>query len=439
MLEGTTPELPYLIIGGGASGVCLAAWLTAYGAKRVDVVEPSEMLGLGVAYSSNNKQHLLNVTPDRMDANPVDGYRGFCDWLRKETGKCDVKNYYPRQLYGEYLQSFVETIGQRTDLVHHRKKAVSFHRVTDGFAVTFDDGGVVATKNVIIAVGNLNPRPIAPDVNDVRIVEDPWATDFSELSGVKKVVVAGAGLTAIDVLVSLLEVAPNAEVDFCAAHPFTPPADVPTGPWQGAAGVPEESPSWTWHWCLEKLRENASPEWWISVMEGLKGQSNRIWGQWSASQRSSFVRHGLRLWLHHRHRTPPPSFTLLQRLLASGKVKIKHGRVGGISPNEQGVMVSVGSHRLRADAVINATGPSVNPEDSQVLKEAVKNGYLVRDAVGLGFAVDADGQAQSVDGRSIPGVWVLGSWTRGSHFEVVPVPVIRKRAAGMAKRLVAIR
>ena len=76
-------HLPHvIIIGGGASGVLLAAHLLRDPATplRVTVIEGSHMLGCGVAYSTADPNHLLNTRVANMSAFPDDPDH-FRRWL----------------------------------------------------------------------------------------------------------------------------------------------------------------------------------------------------------------------------------------------------------------------------------------------------------------------------------------------------------------------
>ncbi|MFN3432504.1 MAG: FAD/NAD(P)-binding protein, partial [Candidatus Sericytochromatia bacterium] len=70
------------ILGGGFSGTMVAANLLrrASGPLTVAVVERREALGRGVAYSTTESCHLLNVPAGAMSAWP-DEPGHFLDWL----------------------------------------------------------------------------------------------------------------------------------------------------------------------------------------------------------------------------------------------------------------------------------------------------------------------------------------------------------------------
>lgn len=427
---------PVAIVGGGAAGVWQAAWLAARGVADIDIVEPDARLGRGLAYSTPNPDHLLNVTPGKMDAHPVPGFEGFVPWLARK-GLTAPDDYHPRGVFGDYMEDIVAQVRRAANVRHHRAKAVSIARTGTGYKVKLDDGRTVAARHVVLALGNLPPHPIAPGVDDPRVVENPWAVLPASAADARRAVVAGTGLTAIDVIVSLIDASPNVRVTLTAQRPFVPPVDVLTDGWPGAEKAPVLPPSRIWRWVVAEIRRDPSHVHWVSVFEGMKTQAGRIWRAWTSAERATFARHGLRHWLHHRHRTPPPSHRLMRRLIATGQVDIRQGRVGDVRPDRDGVRLTVGGRETVADLAVNATGPSVRPEDSPFLAAAVGAGLLTVDPLGLGVAVDGAGQALGADGRAVPGLWVLGAWTRGSHFEVVPVPLLRKHAAAIAERVVA--
>lgn len=70
-----------LIVGGGASGVLAAAHLLrADPTSCVTLVEPRDRIGLGLAYSTPDRNHLLNVRAGNMSA-LADAPRHFLTWL----------------------------------------------------------------------------------------------------------------------------------------------------------------------------------------------------------------------------------------------------------------------------------------------------------------------------------------------------------------------
>src|ERR1041384_1984703 len=95
-----------MIIGGGASGTLLAVNLIKHaGDERVEInlVEKRAAIGRGVAYSTADDIHLLNVPAAKMGAFP-DDVEHFHRWLADRDHTYAPGDFVPRRIYGEYLR-----------------------------------------------------------------------------------------------------------------------------------------------------------------------------------------------------------------------------------------------------------------------------------------------------------------------------------------------
>src|ERR1700681_5076686 len=91
------------IIGSGASGMLAAVHLLRAAFRRgqpvrVALIDRADRSG-GVAYSTRDPAHRLNVTAARMSAIPEDRYH-FVRWRAATTGVADPGEYAPRAEYG---------------------------------------------------------------------------------------------------------------------------------------------------------------------------------------------------------------------------------------------------------------------------------------------------------------------------------------------------
>src|SRR5436305_15300555 len=81
------PDLPaVVIVGGGFSGTAIAyqlARLVEAGTARILVVEPRPWLGGGIAYSTSDPAHRVNVPAARMSIDP-DDLAHFSNWVTAE-------------------------------------------------------------------------------------------------------------------------------------------------------------------------------------------------------------------------------------------------------------------------------------------------------------------------------------------------------------------
>lgn len=97
------------IIGGGASGTLLAANLLRAAGERpleVNMVEKNATIGRGVAYSTPDDIHLLNVPAAKMSAFP-DEADHFLGWLERSGYHYGATAFVPRRIFGEYLNAVI--------------------------------------------------------------------------------------------------------------------------------------------------------------------------------------------------------------------------------------------------------------------------------------------------------------------------------------------
>jgi uncharacterized NAD(P)/FAD-binding protein YdhS len=126
-----------------------------------------------------------------------------------ESGLDLPSAYAPRRLFGDYME---ERIGEalaaktRTGLTAVRGEAVRL--LSQGRGVLLTDGREIRAEIVVLAMGNLPPRPPGgPDTwlyDTGYFVPDPWATDaFDDIDPDETVLLIGAGLTMVDIALRL--------------------------------------------------------------------------------------------------------------------------------------------------------------------------------------------------------------------------------------------
>src|SRR3954467_4988723 len=128
--------VPVAIIGGGFSGTILAAQLARRGIASV-LIDGSGRIGRGVAYSTTEPAHLLNVRAEGMSA-----WAGEPDHFarRFEAEGGDSRGFAERRMFGRYLGDILDeaVISGNTDVVH--QAAVRASRAGDGWRIELDGG-----------------------------------------------------------------------------------------------------------------------------------------------------------------------------------------------------------------------------------------------------------------------------------------------------------
>lgn len=413
-----------VIIGGGAAGAWMLLRLLQRGHDNIDIVEPRGELGRGLAYSASFDMHLLNVTTPKMDMLAEDGDPLFEPWL---TMRAD-HTYAPRRLYGEFLQGAVTQAVAGKDVRHFKTTATAIQQADDGLIISLVDGAQLSASHAILALGNLPPRLLAPGIGDPRIIENPWSVTPEMVKGRDRVIIAGTGLTALDAVVLIADANPQAHFTLAAAHPFLPPCDRTVTPWSDAAQAIGQSPAAIWRLAKQVIRRHD----WYEVVDGLRAHVEAIWARWTQAQRRSFVKHGARLWLHHRHRSPPPTWHRITELIEAGRLSLRAGRIRQLHPLADRVDVEFAGGTLSADLVVNTTGPSLSLRSHSLLGAALDEGLIAECPLGLGISIENDGRCRTRDG-SPSRLFALGTLTRGQFFETVAVPHISKRAGDIAR------
>ena len=215
-MSGRMPVLA--IVGGGCAGTLLAASLLRRpgGPLRIVMIERGDRFGPGVAYATDDPQHLLNVPAHGMSAFG-DAPLHFADWAANRLGAgAGRESYLPRGVYGSYLQAVLAASqararpGRTLELL--RGEVLGLDRPADTrLELLLADGTRLACEQAVLATGPVEPATVAQLPNDPRIVTNPWApgawwqsNDTLGVRGRPKglMLVLGTGLSAVDLALS---------------------------------------------------------------------------------------------------------------------------------------------------------------------------------------------------------------------------------------------
>ena len=151
------------VVGAGAAGTLTAIHLAAgcTGGRRGEsmeilLVDPAERAGRGVAYSTTDDRHLLNVPAKGMSALP-DQPHHFLDWLcRHVDSRTCPGDFARRSDLAAYLDDTLQTVVADTDgvtVVHRRTRATGL-TVRDGAVdLTLADGSQLRADAAVVAPG----------------------------------------------------------------------------------------------------------------------------------------------------------------------------------------------------------------------------------------------------------------------------------------------
>jgi len=443
------------IVGGGFSGVCTAWHLLVHQglnpAFRCVIIERGERLGAGVAYRTDSPCHLLNVRARGMSITAADS-RSFVRWLAEVAPEYSPDDFVPRSLYRDYLNASLERARERRPpgaltVLRDEVRAVESEPDSGRYLLRFTSGGSLRAKAVVLALGNLPPRPTL----DGGLLCSPWCGSV-EYGRLGSLAVVGAGLTAMDVILDAdfsgfsgrcWVISPHGRFPQAHREPFMPvPPELKSWAETLASGRP------TLRQALRAFQEQRKQGiYWELLVDALRGVASQIWKGFSAADKRLFLRRLRSLWNTHLHRSCRQSIQTVERMMRSGRLVQVHARVVAVEKREDRfdsavrlVMRGGDVSTLDVDAAVNATGlfSSILKTDSALVAQLLGDGLAQPDDFCLGFRVNDAGQLLSARGAVQPALFTLGTLRRGEELECTAVPEIRRQVAVMAEEIVRI-
>jgi len=434
-----------VIIGAGFSGTMLAVQLARRGGVDVTLVERRPEPARGIAYATDNPNHLLNVRAAKMSAFPDDAGH-FAAWLaeRRLGGPFD---FAPRRSYGAYLDELLA--GARamagTGLEIVQGEAIDLDFDGGGTRVILAGGRRLAAGRVVLATGNLPPAD-PPVLADAALAPDlyarkPWASDIANgLDSDDTILLLGTGLTAIDAIVALTDAGFQGRIIAASRHGLLPRSheDGPTAPpaCHHQLGAPLTR-------LLRAVRARAETIGWRTAVDELRPDTAALWQAATPAERARFLRHLRPWWDVHRHRVPPAIADRISGLRARGQLRLVAGTLVQAGAGDKGARVRLRIRRtsycetIDVRRIVNCTGPSFNLQQTEdpLLRNMLRRGYVKPDAHQLGIETGLWGEAIDAHGAPNSSLLAIGPLTRGATWEMTAVPELRAQAAEMARLL----
>ncbi len=441
---------PLVVIGGGAAGALAAlAALRTGSADDVAIIEPRQQLGRGVAYSTADPAHLMNVAAGNLSA--LSGEPGhFAGWLAGHDPAATAFSFAPRSLYGAYLADTLRQEAARAGagrLMHIQARATSLRRRREGWVVGLGPTGGILAGSVVLALGNAAPASPAAVCDKVRAhpgyVADPWAS--GALTGLPEgdAVCIGTGLTAVDVALTLAAREGAGSVLALSRHGLRPRAHRSEGAPARLRGVLAMHQTTALGLLRAVRAEIALAEArgvdWRDVLNGIRPVTPRLWQGLPEDERRRVVERIGRYWEVHRHRMAPQVARSVGDLERAGRLRFAAGRVTGVTAHRGGLRVHVlrpdgtASH-VEAAVVAGCTGPPPSLDAHPLLARLAADGLCRPGPLGIGIATDPDGGVLTASGRA-GGLHALGSLRRGDLWETTAIPEIRAQAFDLAALL----
>ena len=419
-----------LIVGGGASGLLVAVNLLRKSDDcEVTIIEPNEKLGLGVAYSTLDPDHLLNVPAGRMSG-LVEEPKSLCDWAG--VGEND---FISRQQYGKYLEFLLaREIKDSKRFKHVQSRAVDVNESTAEITCKLENGEEVRGEALVLALGN--SESIVPTSFDglprsKRVVRDVWreglATEFDSVA------VIGTGLTFYDIALSILRDRPNAKVHGISRNGLLPlphlrhraPAlDVPDSARKSAKGIRDY---------LTGMGEK-----WREAQDGIRHDLQEIWANFPDAEKKSFINEHFRWWNSLRHRSAPEIDERISEALANRKIVIHKAGVNSIESQGEVLKIELTTGgALSVGQVVNCCGNQFFATQP-LIETLVQKGVLARGPLDFGIACDIKTLAiKDNNGKVNKRIFGIGPILVGELLETTAIPEIKSEAELVARELLS--
>lgn len=447
MTTSTAAGTRIAIIGAGFSGSLLAVQLLRrfLPGSRVYLIEKNAKFGGGLAYSTGNPGHLLNVRAGRMSAF-ADDPDHFVNWLRARAGSegdtgggsGSIDTFVPRQLYGIYIQELLGNeiwqSGSTRNLFLVPDEAVAIRQRGNGLSVEVRGGRQYEVDAAVLAVGNFPQDDAA-----AHYYGNPWnPRALADLDSQAPVLLIGTGLTMIDTVVSLLDQNHKGPIYAVSRRGLLPRRHGEAPPQQPLQLTASDKSSIVR--LLRVIRREVrahgdEAKAWRSVIDALRPYTQEIWQLLTTAEKQRFLRHLRPWWDVHRHRMAPPVADLIEAAVQRRQLIVWAARVKAMSADGRGVNVSLrrrASDQLedvRVGRVIDCSGPQCDYAcvDSDLIRDLLAQGTARPDPHKLGLDVDVDSSVIDSRGMASQRIYALGPVTRGLFWEITSVPDIREQ------------
>lgn len=435
------------IVGGGISGTLTVLNCIKQSKTSLKIIwfDAKNQFCKGLAYSTSDEQHLLNVRASNMSIF-TDEPTHFVNWLSQYHPTFNANDFVPRKLFGEYVTDTFENMKLINPLVSIEKikeEVIDIQKTADEFELkTFH---LYTAKKIVLALGNFLPAHPHSKSKDFISAENYFQNAFhpdltQHFVRKKNITIVGSGLTMIDLLISLHHHSYAGKITIISPHAYIPQAHN-NNPLPNVKPFIEEHKIYRLTEILSIVnaqlkkakKETLNPH---SVIDAMRPHLQFIWLNFTLFEKQQFLRHLRHKWGVARHRAPAQTMAVFNEMLSAGSINLIKGRIYDIlkTGNEFEVFYSDSKSKqqtLKTECIINCTGPESNylKTPSILVQNLIKNKLLEPDLVNYGIKAGKNGEIAS-------NIYTLGPPLKGVLWESIAVPEIRLQAKELATKII---
>lgn len=452
------------IVGGGFCGTSLAINFSRHVNKplRVLVFNCHYPTANGIAYSTDNMIHLLNVPAGRMSLF-TDEPDHFIKWVLSKPEYAQwhtndiAKKFLPRKIYGMYVKTTFQDVNKSPNPL--LQITVIENEVTDinvadkKIELVLKDKLTYTADKVVLATGNHPPDDIRITNKDFYQSEkyfgNPWLKNSVEnFNNTKDIFIIGTSLTMVDTVLSLQDGGFKGKIYALSKRGMLPLPYCYYDPY--LAILEDIQPGLNIQELLSVYKKHLK----IVLEKGLhvddltaalRPHTQRIWQELSLADKKKFITHLGHYWAVSRHRLPHEIFSFIEKMIADNKLEIISGRLSDIKQQNDEVEVSFlckksrSQKKLSVQRVINCTGPKsdIRRIDSSLIQNLLKKNYVIPDELALGMHAKPEGNLINNNGEASDKLYTMGTNLRGVLWESTAVPELRMQAQQLALKLLS--
>jgi uncharacterized NAD(P)/FAD-binding protein YdhS len=453
------------IIGNGFCGLMTSHHLIVNGNTNLSITifEKAHNPGQGIAYSPQSEKVLLNVTAVKMSAFP-DKPNDFATWLsnhskyKNDSNELIASAFVPRARYGEYLAELwkrtIELALSKNIQLSFKKEEVLDLDYIENEIILHTEKNKYRVDKVILATGNQLPRnPILENtkwLTSSRYSQNPWNYNLKYIDPFKPIFILGNGLTMVDTVIQIREQKLENQIISLSPHGFNI--------------LPHRNFSISQEDWLNKLGEKPSLQALISeinkqlkklnkhgisaepLIDFLRPHTQKIWRNFTLSEKKTFLVKFRHLWGVARHRLPFVTYDLIQKERIQNSLKIISGKLTSVSELTDSFEITyydkvlAKEQKIEAAFMINCTGPESDFSkcNSRLLINCLAKGIIIQDELKLGIRTNIESfQTLNSSNEINSSIYTLGSTLRGELWESTAINELRSQAKTLAEKLLS--